>query len=119
MIRLRHLMFASLLAIGACTVHGQGSMQVETSGEVYQEPPPPQVETVTVRPGFVWIKGRWNWVNGQWDWVPGHWERERANMMWVAGRWELQGGRYIWVEGSWQARAAAPGGVEVRDHRHP
>jgi hypothetical protein len=103
MIRVRHLVKAIGLAaiLGACTVHGSGSMSVETTGEVYQEPPQPQVETVTVRPGFVWIKGRWNWTNGQWAWMGGHWERERAGYVWSEGRWERRGNRWVWVDGSW------------------
>ena len=128
MIRVRHLVIA--LGLAACTVHGSGSMAVETTGVVYQEPPPPQVETVEVRPGFVWIKGRYNWQNGQWAWVGGHWERERAGYVWTDGRWEHRGNQWVWVEGSWAVSSQpaatvtvvtpppAPG-PEVRDHREP
>ena len=128
MIRVRYLVIA--LGLSACAVKGSGSMQVETTGGVvYQEPPPPQVETVEVRPGFVWIKGRYQWRNGQWAWVGGHWERERAGYVWTEGRWEHRGNQWVWVEGSWAVSSqpattvtvttAPPPTVEVRDHRTP
>src|SRR5689334_11795419 len=76
----------------ACVVSGQGTVGVEaTTGVVYSEPPPPQQEVVTVRPGFVWVRGRWAWRGGQWAWVPGHWERERVGYAWTEGRWERRG----------------------------
>ena len=122
MIRSRHLLLVLALAMPACVVSGRGSMAVETTGPVvvYEEPPPPRAEVqVTSRPGFVWIKGRWDWRGGRWEWVPGHWERERANHIRVAGRWELQGNRWVWIDGRWDVRAApAPQGPRVRDHRN-
>src|SRR5690349_5322446 len=114
MIRVRHLVkFALAGALAACTVHGSGTMAVDTTAEVYQEPPPPQAETVTVRPGFVWVKGRWQWTNGQWAWVGGHWERERAGYAWSEGRWEHRGNRWVWVEGSWTVSSAPAATVTV------
>src|SRR5690349_3312968 len=93
---------ALMLAIGGgCTVSGQGTIGVETTPVVYQEPPPPRVETVTVNPGHIWIKGRWQWVNGNWAWVNGHWEAQRTGYMWSEGRWERRGNRWEWVEGTW------------------
>lgn len=80
-------------------------------------PPPPRVENVLARPGFVWVPGRWDWRAGQWAWVAGHWERERANQMWIAGSWQLEGGHYVWIEGHWGAAAERGHGPVVRDHR--
>lgn len=121
MIRIRHLVSALGLAAGlaACTVHGQGTMAVDTSAEVvYSEPPQPQAEVVTeARPGFVWIRGRWNWRHGQWAWVGGHWERERAGYVWSEGQWQRRGNQWVWVEGTWTASSTPATGVVVRDHR--
>lgn len=110
MIGARHLVVALGLAIGpACVVSGSGSVGVEaTTPVVVQEPPPPQVEAVTARPGWLWIKGRWNWQGGQWVWAGGHWERERAGYAWTEGRWEARGNQWVWVDGTW---AAAPAPV--------
>ena len=123
--RSRNLLFALALGIAAsstgCTVHGRASMHTSGSAVVYQEPPPPQVETVTVRPGYVWVRGRWDWRDGRWQWIGGRWEVERRGYQWSEGRWELQGNYYVWVEGRWDAagRSGPPagGGVQTRDHR--
>ena len=119
MTRSRHLLLVLALALPSCMVSGRGSMSVEsTTPVVYQEPPPPQQEVVTVRPGHVWIKGRWDWRNGQWQWVAGHWERERAGYYWSEGRWDRRGNQWVWVEGTWQMGASNPpptvGGAQHR-----
>src|SRR5690606_34808970 len=107
--RSRHLLLVLALAMPACAVSGHGSMRVQSSAHVvYEEPPPPRHEHVTVRPGFVWVKGRWDWRNGQWVWVDGHWERERAGYYWQEGRWERRGNQWVWVEGSWQVASTTP-----------
>src|SRR4051794_31960968 len=101
MIRTRHLFLVIALALPACVVSGRGSLQVEsTTPVVYQEPPPPQAEVVSARPGFVFVRGRWDWRNGQWVWMGGHWERERAGYVWNEGRWNQRGNQWVWVEGS-------------------
>lgn len=64
-------------------------------------PPPPRAETVALKRGHVWVKGRWDWRNGDWQWVPGHWERQRANYVWTEGRWEQRNGQWTWVDGQW------------------
>ncbi|HEX7840596.1 MAG TPA: hypothetical protein VF469_24120, partial [Kofleriaceae bacterium] len=56
-----------------------------------QAPPPPREERFDPRPGFVFIRGRWDWKDGNWAWLPGHWEREHAKQRWIEGRWELRG----------------------------
>ena len=86
--------------------------------EVEEEPPPPRQTVVEVRPGFVFVQGRWDRRGGQWVWMDGHWERERVGHMWVDGRWERRGRRHVWVEGSWRARSSGPAnGPVIRDHR--
>ncbi len=72
------LLLIAALAMPACLVRGSGSLTVRSNTPVvYQEPPPPQNEVVSVRPGYVWIRGRWDWRGGQWVWVGGNWQRER------------------------------------------
>jgi hypothetical protein len=66
-------------------------------------PPALRDERPGARPGFVFVRGRWDWQNGSWAWVAGRWERERARQRWIEGRWELRGDHWEWVEGSWGA----------------
>jgi hypothetical protein len=106
MIHARHLLLAA--ALGACTVQGSAAVGVETTPVVYQDPPPPQVERVQVRPGFVWVKGHYVWRNGQWIWSGGHWEHDRAGYAWNEGRWERDGNGWRWVDGGWVMSSQPP-----------
>lgn len=116
---MKKLLFGLAIAssLGGCVASGHATMGVETTGVVYQDPPPPRTETFESRPGFVFVKGRWSWQNGQWMWVAGHWERERAGYAWSDGRWERRGNRWEWIEGTWTVSSAPPpvaeGGVTV------
>ena len=63
---------ALALALGAtvpaCVVRTQGSARFRTGAVVvYDEPPAPQYEQVTVRPGYLWIRGHWEWRGGRWE----------------------------------------------------
>ncbi len=112
MTRTRTLVVALGLALSAgiatgCVVRGSGYAGVQTTPVVYQEPPAPQIETVSARSGFVWVRGRWDWQNGQWAWVGGRWERERAGYGWSEGRWERRGNSWHWIEGTWSASGSA------------
>ena len=120
--RVLHLVSVIALAAGAsaCVVRGTGTVGVEGTTTVYSQPPPDQVETVEMRPGFVWVRGHYVWMNGQWTWTAGHWERERAGYAWTAGRWEQRGNAWVWVDGNWVVsstpvvnNAGAQGGVTV------
>ena len=71
-------------------------------------PPPPREERIATRPGFVFVRGRWDWRDGNWIWLAGHWERERARQRWVEGRWELRGDHWEWIDGSWGAPPEYP-----------
>ncbi|MBA3819251.1 MAG: YXWGXW repeat-containing protein [Deltaproteobacteria bacterium] len=118
--RTRNLLFAVAVAAGlgasACVARGSGSLYATTgTAVVYQEPPAPQVEAVSVRSGFVWVRGRWDWRGGQWAWVGGHWERERAGYAWSEGRWERRGSSWHWVEGRWSAGGGGYVGGTVHD----
>ena len=79
MTRSRNILFGLGLAIAAstpaCMVSGSGTVGVSTTPVVvYNEPPADQVEAMPERPGYVWVKGRWDWRNGQWAWIGGRWE---------------------------------------------
>jgi len=65
-------------------------------------PPPPIIEAVTPRRGYVWAKGRYEWRNGDYEWTPGHWERERKNKRWVDGGWQNVSGSWTFSIGGWQ-----------------
>ncbi|HEY0254022.1 MAG TPA: hypothetical protein VGC41_20980 [Kofleriaceae bacterium] len=120
--KLRNLIFAAVVGIGGCVASGHATMGVESTGTVYQDPPPPRQETYEARSGFVFVKGRWAWTNGQWQWTAGHWERERSGYAWTDGHWEHRGNRWDWVEGSWVNHPSGPvaqGGVSVSSNPPP
>ncbi|MEO6776687.1 MAG: YXWGXW repeat-containing protein [Kofleriaceae bacterium] len=108
---------AIAISMTACVAHGQATMGVDSTAVVYQDPPPPRVETFASRPGFVFVKGRWTWQQGQWTWTAGHWERERGGYAWNDGHWEHHGNRWDWIDGTWSAATSsspiAQGGVTV------
>lgn len=112
MTRTTRLFVALGLAISAgiaapgCVVRGSGYVGASTTPVVYQEPPQAQVEEVSVRPGYLFVRGRWDWQNGQWAWIGGHWEAERAGYGWSEGRWERRGNAWHWIEGTWSASAS-------------
>jgi hypothetical protein len=112
-------LFGLALATSACVASGSATMGMETTGVVTQEPPAPRVETYAARPGFLYVKGRWNMRNGQWVWIDGHWERERAGYAWNEGRWERRADRWEWIDGNWttagSGSVSAQGGVSVGD----
>jgi Ni/Co efflux regulator RcnB len=67
-------------------------------------PPPPVVERIDPRPGFVWIPGFHEWRGGQYVWVGGHYEAEHPRERWVPGHWDRAGNRYVWRPGGWRGR---------------
>lgn len=67
-------------------------------------PPVIREERWDARPGFVWIRGRWDWNGADWAWVGGHYERERTGYIWRDPRWEMRDGVYVKVEGDWVVR---------------
>jgi hypothetical protein len=69
-----------------------------------QAPPPPRVENVNARRGFIWVRGRWEWNGSDWAWTPGHYERERAGYIYREPRWEQRDGVYVKIDGTWVVR---------------
>ena len=119
---LASFLLAATVAATGCVVRAHGRVSGPPPPvayvEVEEEPPPPRTPVVEVRPGFVFIQGRWDRRGGQWVWRDGYWERERVGSRWRDGYWERRGRRHVWVEGSWQAGSSGPaGGPNSRDHR--
>ncbi|HVY69122.1 MAG TPA: hypothetical protein VHH73_04305 [Verrucomicrobiae bacterium] len=88
---------AGLLMAGCAT-------EVGGSYEVYDAPPPPQVEVIPVSPGpnYVWVGGHWGWHN-RWTWEPGHYyARPHARAVWVDGRWNHGRRGYHYSPGHWR-----------------
>jgi hypothetical protein len=83
-------------------------------------PPAPREEAFEARPGWVYLKGRWDWRNGEWQWQPGRWEKHHKGKHWREGRWELRDGAYVLVEGDWEDIPAYPVAAppELREERH-
>ncbi|MGE3760978.1 MAG: hypothetical protein AB7L94_01830 [Kofleriaceae bacterium] len=126
MTRTRQLILVLCLATASgifapgCVVRGRARVGVTTTPVVYEAPPEPKAEVVTVNEGHVWVRGRWDWRNGAWQWQPGHWERQRAGSVWTDGRWERRGNSWHWVDGTWQVSSTTtvtntPTGTPGRD----
>ncbi len=113
---------ASSALAGGCVVQGRVGVTAEPVYEVEEAPPPPREERVVVRPGFVWIRGRWEFRGGHWVWRAGYWQRARVGHVWEAGHWERRGNHYVWIEGRWVASGRVrvtpgpPSDVETRHH---
>jgi hypothetical protein len=66
-----------------------------------EAPPPPPVEHVVTRDGYVWIGGHYEWRHSHYIWADGHLVRERRGRAWHEGRWEQHGATWRWRGGSW------------------
>ncbi len=84
-----------------------------------EAPPAPREEKLEARPGFVWVRGRWDWKGGKWEWVAGHWERERAAKRWVDGRWDRKGDTWVYVAGQWVDSGVVPAPPDGRPREAP
>jgi hypothetical protein len=115
--------------LGACVVRGSGHARVWVPGPVVvveqPPPPPPPRRVVVVRPGHIWIEGRYHWNGNRYVWHDGYYERERSGYHYTPGRWQRQGRGHVWVEGTWRAGGRGHvrsnnhnrGRAKVRDHR--
>lgn len=123
-----HAVFVGVLIVGslsACTVRGRasGGYYGPSAGVVvYDAPPsPPPRRHVAVRPGYIWIEGRYDYNGGRYVWRDGYYERERRGHVYRPGRWQRQGRGHVWVDGRWDARGSQQsrdrGRGRVRDHR--
>jgi len=84
-------------------------------------PPPPSVERVRPRRGFVWVEGGYDWRGRRYVRLRGHWERMRPGRQWHGGHWEWQGDHYAWVLGAWSEGPAyvAPPAMIVENPAPP
>src|SRR5262245_7356881 len=122
--RTRRIMSALALALvvattaSACVVTATGRARFRGGAVVvYDEPPAPRYEQVTVRPGQVFIRGHWGWQNNQWVWTNGYWESQRTGYVWADGYWERRGNSWHWIEGRWTASGSVAvdnGGYQQR-----
>src|ERR1700722_4124063 len=51
-------------------------------------PPPPRIENVPHRDGYVWAAGHWEWNGKSWTWNTGSYVLEQRHAQWIptAGR---------------------------------
>jgi hypothetical protein len=80
---------------------------VGCAGEAYvvtEAPPAARVESVSYRPGYVWVSGHYVRDGRHWRWNNGYYIRDRPNYVYTQPRWERRGRGYVYVEGSWRPR---------------
>jgi hypothetical protein len=93
---------ALALALAGCGARG-GEVEEPAATVVDAPPPPPIEERVDLRPGHIWVRGRWELHGRRWRWRGGRFEPARAGFVWIGGHWQLEGDRYRWIEGRWRA----------------
>lgn len=99
-----HKFLAPALALGAALAVAP---MTGCAGEAYvvdTAPPPPRAETVSYRPGYVWVNGYHERVGRHWRWRDGYYVRERPGYVYVQPRWERRGRGYVYVRGEWRPR---------------
>ena len=107
---MKQLLISLALAVSACgpkTVGYSAPTSAPSSNDSTIAPPAPQAEPTIERPGYFWVKGRWEWhpAASQWNWLYGHWEKQRADQTWEPGHWDQHAGVWRWTEGHWRAKA--------------
>ncbi|MFI4959222.1 MAG: hypothetical protein ACHP7C_08705 [Lysobacterales bacterium] len=114
---IRHVALASLVAATALAsgcvveepVHRQRPVVVERPvvQREYVEvvaprpPPPPIVEQVELRPGYIWARSYWRWDGRNYVVERGHWEPERRGYRYSHPHWEQRGDGWHWRAGVW------------------
>jgi hypothetical protein len=91
---------ALCLTIGALAAPIVAGAQVTITTNV--SPPPPRVERVALRDGFVWAPGYWEWSHRSYHWVTGSYIFERRRHHWVADQWKQDGGHWHFARGRWE-----------------
>ncbi len=123
---LRRVVPAVVLAgsLGACVVRGNAHARLFVPIPIVvidAPPPPPPRQTIVIRPGHIWIEGRYHHNNGRYVWHDGYYERERSGHAYRPGRWQRQGNGHVWVDGRWEAHGNGRGHqrdrAKTRDHR--
>lgn len=108
--KLRDVLLAAATALAVAPAAGCYG----TTGYVAYSPPRARVETVAVRPGYVWVHGHWVWGGNQWRWQGGYYQPVRTGFVWIQGHWSNTDEGYVWIDGHW----ARPDEITVREHRY-
>lgn len=99
---LKKLIIAAVIACSACVpaqdAHAD-TVVVEVTAPV--APPAPVVETVVVRPGYVWTNGYWHWTVTRWVWVRGYHVRVVPGYRWEHPHYVLRGRAWVFHRGRW------------------
>ena len=102
-----HFLTALCLAVSAIAAPTLSRAGAPITTDV--SPPPPRIENVTPRDGFVWAPGYWEWNRRSYHWVTGSYIYQRRRYHWVADRWEQVGGRWHYLSGRWERTEASAG----------
>ena len=91
---------ALCLTIGAIAA----PIVVNAKGEITTSfsPPPPRIEKIKPREGFVWAPGYWEWSHRSYHWVTGSYIFERRRHLWVADQWKQDGEHWHYLRGRWE-----------------
>jgi hypothetical protein len=65
-------------------------------------PPPPRIENVPHRDGYVWAAGHWEWNGHSWNWTDGSYLVEQRHAQWIPDAWEQAGAQWRYVPGHWE-----------------
>lgn len=65
-------------------------------------PPPPRIENVPHRDGFIWASGHWEWSGHSWSWVDGSYQYDQRHAHWIPDGWQPEGTQWRYVPGHWQ-----------------
>ena len=65
-------------------------------------PPPPRIENVPHRDGYVWAAGHWEWNGKSWTWTTGSYLVEQRHAQWIPDGWEPAGAQWRFVPGHWE-----------------
>jgi len=99
--KLRNILFASMLAAGALSVPSLGQA-ASFDIEVGVAPPPERVEVVPPpREGYVYEPGHWRYEGNTYVWRNGEYIRYREGHRWVPRRWEHEGEHWRFRAGHW------------------
>ena len=94
----------AMCAVAVLAVNMLAGVKFATAGspiEADVQPPPPRIERVAHRDGYIWAPGYWEWSAGGFRWTTGRYLFERRGFRWAPGRWEQNGPRWRLVPGCW------------------
>ncbi len=92
----------SIVAGIACSAMVGPTALASTPLVVDSAPPPPRIENVPYRDGYVWALGHWAWNGHSWAWVDGNYVVEQRHAHWIPDGWEQSGTQWRYIPGHWQ-----------------